>query len=134
MSEDMAYDEGAQAVAAMTAQELAANARDDAPVDPEDLDYDDLEPCGEGMCQCSCGQGCVCGCECPGDDEWKPGECDHCYGQTLDGPLGPIYCACAIGQGAGYEDCRCGPPPGHVPDSESATYEIVGTPDSGVAR
>lgn len=47
--------------------------------------------------------------------EWKPGECDHCYGGdengvTATGPLGPLYCACRIGQGADEEDCRCGPP------------------------
>lgn len=42
--------------------------------------------------------------------EWQPGECDNCYGQTVNGPLGPIFCACSIGQGADPEDCRCGPP------------------------
>lgn len=85
------------------------------------------EPCGEGMCQCACSRGCVCGCECPGGDDWYPGQgqCDHCYGQTLDGPLGPIYCACAIGQGASFEDCRCGPPPGYRPaDDTPATYSL----------
>ena len=43
-------------------------------------------------------------------DDWHEGECDHCYGETVDGPLGPIYCACAIGQGADEDDCVCGPP------------------------
>lgn len=48
-------------------------------------------------------------------EEWRPGECDRCYGGdengvTADGPLGPIFCACFIGQGANEEDCRCGPP------------------------
>lgn len=47
--------------------------------------------------------------------EWQPGECDNCYGGdengvTATGPLGPLYCACFIGQGADEEDCRCGPP------------------------
>lgn len=125
MSEAGNHNEGAQAAAATQARELVANAHDGQPLDPEDLDYDDPESCGEGMCRCSCGQGCVCGCECPGDEEWRPGECDHCYGETLNGPLGPIYCACAIGQGAGWEDCRCGPPPGYVAESEAATYSIA---------
>lgn len=43
-------------------------------------------------------------------DEWQEGECDHCYGETVDGPLGPIYCACEIGQGADEDNCVCGPP------------------------
>lgn len=73
------YDEGAQTVAAMTARDLAANATDVAPVDAEDLDYDDPEPCGEGMCQCACDGSHVCGCDC-----W------HCpYCQQL-----PEYCDC----------------------------------------
>jgi hypothetical protein len=38
------------------------------------------------------------------------GECDHCYGETVDGPFGPVYCACAIGQGADQDECVCGPP------------------------
>lgn len=50
------------------------------------------------------------------DDEWRPGECDHCYGETVDGPLGPIHCACAIGQGADEDDCHCGPPAGEDPE------------------
>ncbi|MFJ2162549.1 hypothetical protein [Streptomyces sp. NPDC087856] len=137
MSDDVLHDEDGQDAAAAQAGELAANAREEMPVDPEDLDYDDAElgvdePCGEGMCQCSCGGGCVCGCECSGDGEWKPGECDHCYGETIVGPLGPIYCACAIGQGAGWEECRCGPPPGHVPADEPATYTLA-TPAAGGA-
>ncbi len=41
--------------------------------------------------------------------EWREGECDHCYGETVNGPLGPIYCACAIGQGADPDECVCGP-------------------------
>lgn len=45
-------------------------------------------------------------------EEWQEGECDHCYGETVDGPLGPIYCACQIGQGADEDDCECGPPDG----------------------
>lgn len=48
------------------------------------------------------------------DEEWRPGQCDNCSGGdangvTATGPLGPLYCACRIGQGAGLEDCRCGP-------------------------
>jgi hypothetical protein len=47
--------------------------------------------------------------------EWQPGECDNCYGGdengiTATGPLGPLHCACRIGQGADEEGCRCGPP------------------------
>lgn len=30
-------------------------------------------------------------------------------GVTATGPLGPLYCACAIGQGADEDNCRCGP-------------------------
>ncbi|WP_432135842.1 hypothetical protein [Streptomyces sp. bgisy154] len=59
------------------------------------------EPCGEGMCRCSCGDGCVCGCECPGDpDTQEPSACDNCDGEE---------CACAIGHGARYDECTCGP-------------------------
>jgi len=47
-------------------------------------------------------------------EEWREGECDHCYGETVDGPLGPIYCACQIGQGADEGDCVCGPPTSDV--------------------
>jgi hypothetical protein len=48
------------------------------------------------------------------DDGWREGECDHCSGGdengvTATGPLGPIYCACRIGQGADEDDCHCGP-------------------------
>lgn len=71
--------------------------------------YDDDQPCGESMCQCYCG-GHACGCDCDGGDDWRQGECDHCYGETVTGPLGPVYCACAIGQGSDEEDCVCGPP------------------------
>lgn len=46
--------------------------------------------------------------------EWEPGTCDNCSGGdengiTATGPLGPLYCACRIGQGADTENCRCGP-------------------------
>ncbi|MDH6122003.1 hypothetical protein ABH930_006405 [Kitasatospora sp. GAS204A] len=46
--------------------------------------------------------------------EWLPGECDRCSGGdedgvTATGPLGPLHCACRIGQGAAPEDCVCGP-------------------------
>lgn len=42
--------------------------------------------------------------------EWQPGECDTCGGRdvVVDGPLGPLYCACAIGEGAPLHECRCG--------------------------
>lgn len=43
------------------------------------MDYDESEPCGEGMCNCHCGQGHACGCVC-----WR---CDECM-QTAD------YCQC----------------------------------------
>ena len=51
-----------------------------------------------------------------GDGEWREGQCDRCYGGdenavTATGPLGPLYCACKIGQGADLENCYCGPPP-----------------------
>ncbi|MGH3414899.1 MAG: hypothetical protein ACRDVE_18080 [Actinocrinis sp.] len=46
----------------------------------------------------------------PEDEEWREGECDHCYGEPVEGPLGTIYCACEIGRGASEELCRCGPP------------------------
>lgn len=51
----------------------------------------------------------------PGSEEWQPGECDNCSGGdengvTATGPLGPVYCACFIGQGADEDECRCGPP------------------------
>ncbi|MEU2340111.1 hypothetical protein ABZ608_42410 [Streptomyces sp. NPDC013172] len=64
--------------AVMIARDLAENAREESPVDPADLDYDD-EPCGEGMCNCHCGEGHVCGCDC-----WR---CDECM-QTRE------YCMC----------------------------------------
>ncbi|MFI9327816.1 hypothetical protein ACIGZJ_09750 [Kitasatospora sp. NPDC052868] len=48
-----------------------------------------------------------------GDDrseDWQPGECDHCTGGApVETPLGLLYCACRIGQGARPEDCACGP-------------------------
>jgi hypothetical protein len=44
------------------------------------------------------------------DGEWREGECDHCFGEPVDGPLGTVVCACSIGQGAERdEDCHCGP-------------------------
>jgi hypothetical protein len=44
-------------------------------------------------------------------EEWQPGECDNCYGETVTNrPAGWTACACIIGQGADPEDCRCGPP------------------------
>ncbi|MFD8080720.1 hypothetical protein ACFV4F_03360 [Kitasatospora sp. NPDC059722] len=43
-------------------------------------------------------------------EDWQPGECDHCTGgEPTDGPLGLLYCACQIGQGADPADCLCGP-------------------------
>lgn len=57
------------------------------------------EPCGESGCICY-GEGeghanCACGCDCPAD-EWRPGECDNCYGGdengiTASGALGFLY-------------------------------------------
>ena len=52
--------------------------------------------------------------------EWQPGECDICSGGIVDGPLGPILCACAIGQGAPLNQCVCGP------DSESVAASSAG--------
>lgn len=48
------------------------------------------------------------------DDDWHEGTCDNCsggdqHGVTATGALGPLYCACRIGQGADAENCRCGP-------------------------
>lgn len=50
----------------------------------------------------------------PADDEWQSGECDNCSGGdengiTSTGPLGPLYCACFIGQGADPGACHCSP-------------------------
>lgn len=50
-------------------------------------------------------------------EEWQPGECDRCSGGdengvTSTGALGPLYCACRIGQGAEPQDCACGPEEG----------------------
>lgn len=42
-------------------------------------------------------------------EEWSEGECDHCFGETVQTPFGPIHCACSIGQGAPPESCVCGP-------------------------
>jgi hypothetical protein len=45
-------------------------------------------------------------------EEWTEGECDRCFGgEPVVGPLGTLYCACEIGQGAAPEDCLCGPDP-----------------------
>ncbi|GAB7182173.1 hypothetical protein ATKI12_2004 [Kitasatospora sp. Ki12] len=45
-----------------------------------------------------------------GSEDWQPGECDHCPGgEPVETPLGLIYCACQIGQGADPENCACGP-------------------------
>jgi hypothetical protein len=52
----------------------------------------------------------------PDAQEWQPdqGECDNCSGGDANGvtvpngPLGPLYCACKIGQGATEEECVCG--------------------------
>lgn len=96
--------------------------------DTTDPDLCDPEPCGESGCICY-GVGeehadCACGCDCPADtSEWQPGECDNCTGGdnlgiTATGPLGPLYCACFIGQGADPDECRCGPP------AEAITEEI----------
>jgi hypothetical protein len=46
-------------------------------------------------------------------EEWREGECDNCSGGdengvTATGPLGDLYCACRIGQGAPEDECRCG--------------------------
>lgn len=49
-------------------------------------------------------------------EEWPEGGCDNCGGSTPEElaaaatgrSLTPV-CACAIGQGADAEDCRCGP-------------------------
>lgn len=120
----MTHDSGGMTNAdVMTGEEMAhadlgAELRMDA--------ADEREACGEGHCICYCpDRRHDCGCDCPCDDdccidggdcedaeEWQPGECDHCYGQTVQGPLGPIHCACAIGEGADPEDCHCGPPSG----------------------
>lgn len=47
-------------------------------------------------------------------EEWQEGQCDNCYGDTgeiaTNRPGGWTVCACAAGQGASPEDCRCGPP------------------------
>ncbi|MEU5596652.1 hypothetical protein [Streptomyces sp. NPDC020298] len=49
-------------------------------------------------------------------EEWQEGQCDMCTGSTPEdlkrasepGALIPV-CACAIGQGAPPDECRCGP-------------------------
>lgn len=46
-------------------------------------------------------------------EDWQPGERDHCHGgPPITGPLGMLYCACDIGQGATPDDCVCGPEEG----------------------
>lgn len=49
-------------------------------------------------------------------DEWQPGQCDMCTGSTpedvkraAEEPGIVPVCACAIGQGAPADECRCGP-------------------------
>lgn len=69
-----------------------------------------------------------CGCpECEDDDdgdlidERREGGCDNCTmapGETT-GPPFYVGCACAMGQGAPPDECRCGPDP----DAEPATGE-----------
>ncbi|MFF2616382.1 hypothetical protein [Kitasatospora sp. NPDC058046] len=46
----------------------------------------------------------------PEDPEnWVPGQCDHCSGgDPIETPIGTLYCACQIGQGAAPENCACG--------------------------
>jgi hypothetical protein len=49
-------------------------------------------------------------------EEWQEGQCDGCSGSTPEEleqaasgrSIMPV-CACAIGQGADSEHCRCGP-------------------------
>ncbi|MFJ6773042.1 hypothetical protein ACIQOV_19135 [Kitasatospora sp. NPDC091257] len=42
-------------------------------------------------------------------EDWQPGECDCCtVGEPAETPLGFLYCACQIGQGAAPENCACG--------------------------
>lgn len=51
-----------------------------------------------------------------GDEEWQPGTCDRCSGDSgqaeraaqMASVLIPV-CACAIGQGAPLGECQCGP-------------------------
>lgn len=49
-------------------------------------------------------------------EEWQEGQCDMCLGTTpedlqraAESPNIVPVCACAIGQGADAENCRCGP-------------------------
>lgn len=49
-------------------------------------------------------------------EEWQEGECDMCLGSTpedvkraAEEPGVVPVCACAIGQGAPADECRCGP-------------------------
>jgi hypothetical protein len=63
------------------------------------------------------------------DDDWQPGECDNCYGDTgetvvTNRPAGWTACACIIGQGASAEDCRCGPPAEGDPEALEREREI----------
>ena len=68
-------------------------------------------------------------------EEWRPGECDNCYGGdengvTATGPLGPLYCACFIGQGADPEDdATAGRRPRWTPRRLSASARSNATPD-----
>ncbi|MFE9448314.1 hypothetical protein [Streptomyces sp. NPDC006739] len=50
------------------------------------------------------------------DEEWQEGQCDMCFGSTpedlqraAESPGIVPVCACAIGQGAPADECRCGP-------------------------
>ncbi|MFF2074634.1 hypothetical protein ACFVXG_07745 [Kitasatospora sp. NPDC058162] len=43
-------------------------------------------------------------------EDWQPGRCDRCTGgDPIETPIGLVYCACRIGQGADPENCACGP-------------------------
>ncbi|KJY38126.1 hypothetical protein [Streptomyces sp. NRRL S-495] len=43
-------------------------------------------------------------------EDWQPGECDCCTGgEPIETPIGLLYCACQVGQGAAPENCACGP-------------------------
>lgn len=54
-----------------------------------------------------------------GDEEWRPGTCDNCAGDSgqaeraaqMASAIIPV-CACAIGQGAPPGQCHCGPATG----------------------
>ncbi|MEV6833505.1 hypothetical protein AB0N17_03070 [Streptomyces sp. NPDC051133] len=65
----------------------------------DDVDYDEDELADEDAAE-----------------EWQEGECDMCLGSTPEDlarasepdALVPV-CACALGQGAPADECRCGP-------------------------